>query len=127
MAQGKEQVGFEGRAVIRRSDFGINYAVPAIGDEVTLDIAAAFMKDTASGEPRERPDPGPNACNADKAQPWVGKKATTATRTAIGKATGAKSIRWLYPDSMVTKDYRADRLNVQLDKGTDTIRSARCG
>lgn len=121
---GKETVGFEGRAKIRRSDFGLGTGIPLVGDEVELDISAAFEK--ASGEPAERPDPGPNACNADKATPWIGKKATTTVRTAVAKATGAKAIRWIRPDMAVTADYSAGRLNVQMDKA-DVIRSARCG
>jgi polyisoprenoid-binding protein YceI len=34
----KEACGAEATAVIKRSDFGINYALPAVGDEVTLHI-----------------------------------------------------------------------------------------
>jgi len=41
---GKENVGFEAEATIRRSDFGINYAIPLVSDEVDLKIAAAFVK-----------------------------------------------------------------------------------
>ena len=41
---GKENVGFEAEATIRRSDFGINYALPLVSDEVDLKIAAAFVK-----------------------------------------------------------------------------------
>ena len=40
----KQTVGFEGEATIRRSDFGINYALPVVSDEVKLTIAAAFEK-----------------------------------------------------------------------------------
>lgn len=40
----KETIGFEGETTIRRSDFGINFAVPAVSDEVTLDISVAFEK-----------------------------------------------------------------------------------
>ena len=40
----RETVGFEGTATIRRSDFGLSYAVPMIGDEVELDLTAAFEK-----------------------------------------------------------------------------------
>lgn len=40
----KATVGFEGRAVIDRTQWGINYAVPAIGREVELNISAAFEK-----------------------------------------------------------------------------------
>lgn len=121
----KETVGFHARGMLKRSAFGIGYAIPMVSDEVELDITAAFEK--PAGEPQERPDPGPNACNADKVKPWIGKKATAAVKADIAKATGAERIRWLYPDSIVTQDYRQDRLNVRLDKGTDVIRSANCG
>lgn len=40
----KATIGFEGRAVIDRTQWGINYAVPAIGREVELNISAAFEK-----------------------------------------------------------------------------------
>lgn len=35
-------VGFEGATTIRRSDFGVSYGVPMVGDEVKLKITAAF-------------------------------------------------------------------------------------
>jgi polyisoprenoid-binding protein YceI len=35
-------VGFDGRAVIKRSDFGINAYLPQLGDEVTLRIEGEF-------------------------------------------------------------------------------------
>lgn len=38
-------VGFHGTTTIMRSEFGLNYAVPAVGDEVTLDITVAFEKE----------------------------------------------------------------------------------
>jgi len=36
------RLGFQGKTVIKRSDFGIKTYVPAIGDEVTLQIDAEF-------------------------------------------------------------------------------------
>ena len=36
------RLGFSGKAVIKRSDFGIKTYVPAIGDDVTLQIEAEF-------------------------------------------------------------------------------------
>jgi polyisoprenoid-binding protein YceI len=121
---GSEQVGFAGRAVLKRSDFGITNGIPLVSDAVELDLSAAFMK---KAEPQPAPMPAENACRAEKAKTWFGKKATPEVRAAIQAATGAKAIRWLYPDSVVTQDYRPDRLNVTMDKGTDVIRSARCG
>ncbi|HEV2567526.1 YceI family protein [Sphingomonas sp.] len=41
---GKENVGFRATTTIRRSEFGLGFGVPMVGDEVKLDIAAAFQK-----------------------------------------------------------------------------------
>ena len=41
---GKEGVGFTATGTLRRSEFGIGYGVPMVGDEVKLKITAAFMK-----------------------------------------------------------------------------------
>ena len=41
---GKENVGFKATARIMRSQFGLGFGVPMVGDEVTLKIAAAFEK-----------------------------------------------------------------------------------
>lgn len=40
----KPTIGFTGTTAIKRSDFGINYAVPMVGDEVKLNITAAFER-----------------------------------------------------------------------------------
>ena len=39
-----ETIGFEGRAQINRSDFGLSTYVPMVSDEVELTISAAFEK-----------------------------------------------------------------------------------
>lgn len=39
-----ETVGFEGRAVLKRSDFGLTTFVPVVSDEVELSLTAAFEK-----------------------------------------------------------------------------------
>lgn len=44
MMGGKETVGFHASATIKRSEFGIGYGVPMVGDEVQLDITVAFEK-----------------------------------------------------------------------------------
>jgi polyisoprenoid-binding protein YceI len=41
---GKENVGFRASTTIRRSQFGLGFGVPMVGDEVKLEIAAAFQK-----------------------------------------------------------------------------------
>ena len=40
----KPTVGFAATATLKRSDFGLGYAVPAVSDEVKLEITAAFEK-----------------------------------------------------------------------------------
>lgn len=40
----KETVGFHATTTITRSQFGINFAVPAVSDDVKLDISIAFEK-----------------------------------------------------------------------------------
>lgn len=40
----KETVGFHARAMIDRTQWGINYGVPLVGKDVTLTISAAFEK-----------------------------------------------------------------------------------
>ncbi len=40
----KQTVGFEAETTIKRSDFGVNYAIPFVSDEVELDISVAFEK-----------------------------------------------------------------------------------
>ncbi len=43
-SMGAYKAGFDGEAVIRRSDFGIDYALPVLGDEVTLHIEGEFVR-----------------------------------------------------------------------------------
>lgn len=40
----KATIGFEAETEIKRSDFGVNYALPFVSDEVELDISIAFEK-----------------------------------------------------------------------------------
>lgn len=41
---GKENIGFRATGTIRRSDFGLGFGVPMVGDAVKLDISAALEK-----------------------------------------------------------------------------------
>jgi len=41
---GAYRAGFDGEATIKRSDFGINYALPMLGDEVSLHIEGEFIR-----------------------------------------------------------------------------------
>lgn len=37
------KTGFDGEARIKRSEFGVNFAIPAVSDEVELHIAGEFI------------------------------------------------------------------------------------
>lgn len=39
-----ETIGFEGRAVLKRSEFGLDTFVPMVSDQVELEVSAAFEK-----------------------------------------------------------------------------------
>lgn len=41
---GKENVGFRATGSIKRSQFGLGFGIPMVGDDVKLDISAAFQK-----------------------------------------------------------------------------------
>ena len=43
-SMGAYKAGFDGEATIRRSEFGINFALPALGDEVKLHIEGEFVR-----------------------------------------------------------------------------------
>lgn len=47
----KYSVGFDGHARIKRSDFGINYGVPVLGDDVTLHFEAEFKLQPEAAKP----------------------------------------------------------------------------
>lgn len=42
--RGAYRVGFDGETTIKRSEFGMSYGLPAIGDEVELHIEGEFVK-----------------------------------------------------------------------------------
>lgn len=113
-------IGFAGKAAIKRSDFGIAYGIPLVSDRVELDIAAAFEK--AESAPPAQAD----GCNAAAAGAAIGRKDTPALRTETARRVGHNRIRWIAPGTAVTMDYREDRLNIDIDAGGVVVR-ARCG
>lgn len=49
-ADGRYTLGFDGRGRIKRSEFGIAYGLPVLGDEVTLHFEAEFKLQAGAGE-----------------------------------------------------------------------------
>lgn len=120
-------IGFEGRAAIMRSQFGIGYGIPLVSDRVELDIAAAFEKtDSSRTPPVMAKDDSARRCGLAAAEEFIGRKDTPALRAEVARKVGHTRIRWLPPGTVVTMDYSEDRLNIDIDAGGVVVR-ARCG
>lgn len=66
------------------------------------------------------------SCSAEAAQRFVGRNADADTVRSAVSASGAKTVRVIKPDMMVTMDYRGDRLNIRVDAAGKIIGIA-CG
>ncbi|MBE2992082.1 hypothetical protein IFR23_08630 [Sphingomonas sp. CFBP 13603] len=55
------------------------------------------------------------ACNADSLGDLVGKRASDARADVMQTRSGARTLRWIAPNTSTTMDFRADRLNVYVD------------
>lgn len=88
---------------------------------LTLALAAGLAACTTMERPAAPVEGG--ACNADPAQPFVGKSASAAEQART--ASGARTMRLIRPGQAVTMDYRPDRLNVELD-ASDNIAKLSC-
>lgn len=97
-------------------------------DEQEQALADAQHAAEADAEPAPaEPAPAPaEACDALQVQWTVGKTLTDADLEQARKDAGAQAIRTLKPGQVVTMEFRADRLNLELDD-QGVVASARCG
>jgi len=66
--------------------------------------------------PSPAPAPAPAAsCKPDALGDLVGKRASDARADVMQARSGARTLRWIAPDTAVTMDFRQDRLNVYVD------------
>ncbi|MCC2976030.1 peptidase inhibitor I78 [Sphingomonas sp. PL-96] len=70
--------------------------------------------------------PTQGACRIDGLTDLVGKHASEALVTDALKRSGARSSRSIGPDTMVTMDFKPDRLNIHTD-AAGTVTHFRCG
>jgi hypothetical protein len=75
-------------------------------------VALAGCAGGSGAQPAPRID---GECKAEPGQRFVGQKATEEAGWKLLAATGARVIRWVPPRTMVTMDFRADRLTVSYD------------
>ncbi|WP_109806861.1 I78 family peptidase inhibitor [Sphingosinithalassobacter portus] len=77
------------------------------------------------------PEPAPppadgGLCQAGPAQSLVGKPYNGGTARDAQRLSGARTLRPIPPDTMVTMDFRGDRVNVYTDEN-GTITKITCG
>lgn len=80
----------------------------------------------AQGDTAMQDDAMQDPCNADAAKSFVGKAASAEVVEQARTAAGADMARVLKPGQVVTMEYRAERLNIDVDAG-NTITNVRCG
>ena len=57
---------------------------------------------------------------------YIGREATQELGAEMQQLAAAQIVRWINPDTMVTMDYRPNRLNIYLD-AEGRIERASCG
>jgi hypothetical protein len=60
--------------------------------------------------------PETGSCNAGGAQSALGQRALASVAERARVAAGARSVRFIRHDEMVTKEFDTSRLNLQLDE-----------
>ncbi len=70
--------------------------------------------------------PSTGTCSAVGTERFVGAPATPETADAIKRQTRATIFRWLPPGTMVTMEFNASRVNVDLDEA-NRVKAVRCG
>lgn len=87
--------------------------------------APAAATETAAPGPAAAPPTQPD-CNAQAAREAVGQEATADVVERARSAAGAQSARVLKPGQMVTMEFNASRLNLDVDAG-NVVTNVRCG
>ncbi|WP_268740896.1 I78 family peptidase inhibitor [Novosphingobium album (ex Hu et al. 2023)] len=94
-------------------------AFAALGAAGTVLAGCVAGNDAASLRPSQR-------CDAVAAQRFIGAMASTASGVELMRLTGARSLRWVPPRTIVTAEFRPGRLTVDYDD-TMAITRIACG
>ena len=90
---------------------------------VCLTIALAGCATMTDDEPQMR---GAGTCTDEGVDRYIGQQASSELGADILRTTTADRLRWINRDTLVTADYREDRINVDLDD-TGRVTGMRCG
>ncbi len=96
---------------------------------ITMAFALAACHQTAGGsspQPGTVPAPPPTVCQADGARWAIGEHATERLAARARMASGAETVRVVYPDEAHTMEFDQNRLNLEVDDGS-VVQEVRCG
>jgi hypothetical protein len=97
----------------------------ALAGLVALAGCAAPGTPSTGSSPMPPPPPG-TACNAEGAQFAVGQRAAASTVEEARKRSGSYMARVLWPKQVVTMEFNAQRLNLDVD-AAGVVQRVRCG
>lgn len=86
---------------------------------VLASCATTLPEPPAFGDPKQ-------ACNDDRLTSFIGSPATQQAGAEMLRASGARTIRWVPVDGVITMDFSPTRLTVQLDQ-QNRVSAAKCG
>ncbi len=109
----------------RRLALALPLALPACAQTMTTPPRPQPQAAPLTGQTEDAATPR-NQCNATPAQGAIGKKATRELLAQARALAGARILRVVGPDEMVTQEYNASRLTVLLDE-RDVVAEVRCG
>jgi hypothetical protein len=61
-------------------------------------------------------------CDAARAQKLIGRVKSAKVGKDALRLTGARALRWIAPGTMVTMDYREDRVNLRVDAASRVVK-----
>lgn len=67
-----------------------------------------------------------NVCQNDRLGQFVGRPATAELGAEIMRVSGARNLQWIAAGTMVTMDFRQDRVRVSLDE-QNKVQRVSCG
>lgn len=90
-------------------------------------LALAACTPTPSGTADAGPAPaGDGTCQAEAPKAVIGRQASAEVVQEAKRLSGARDVRQIGPDTIVTMDFRPDRLNLELD-AAGKVTGVRCG
>ena len=97
---------------------------------VLVPSAALLLAACATAKPGS-PYPGGNdadryVCRTTMLEQFRGRPATAELGTEIIRASGSRRLQWIEAGTMVTMEFRADRVRIQLDE-QNRVQRVTCG